>query len=549
MILNQINKIVSVTILWLIFSLANAASFELIVSEQQLAANQNITLSFRLTDAKAKNQPDFSPLTQYFEIYHQGANSSYSIINGQVSQSVGWELIVAPKVTGVITIPSINVLTNKGVLASNTVQLEVLNGASSSTVAAPTTQIQSVGEVWLKGYFESKEFFVNQPFVYTLKVFSKVAFADLALNDIYADDAVVERHDDKTQYTQVVNGQQVNVIEVKYLITPLHAGKVILNPASLRYQKIAAFFGRQPAPITVYSDEEVIHALAASNLQPFSKLTLDDAWDNSNNQVHENDSLTRTIKIVGTDGYADALKINLPSQSAQYHVYEDKPKDSKTITQDNRVVSTKIINYTIIPTKAGELLIPKISIKWFNTTTKKIDSLELAEKRLVVLPSANTQGVASDNLVENQSAVTASNSSSAAYKLAFFISVILNVVLMAVILGRNFWQQQKAKIVPMALEDVTTINGLKDYINFVARTKWKIKINLPLKDLLVALANNYTYDQDLAKELISKLNSNLYFKEELQLSKALELWHKFIATVAKKHLAKSSTYSTKLNPV
>ena len=565
MILNQINKLCSIVVLCASITLAHAASFDLLLSEQQVANEQSVTLHFKLSDAKANSDPDFSELNQYFDIYSQGTSSSYSLLNGTLSQSITWSLVLLPKHSGKIVIPKISVATNRGTLSTQSAELEVVNKHSAQPQANANASAPSVNssaankankakDIYLEGDFDAPELYVNQPFVYTLKIFTKLATANMSLNDMHSDDAIIERHGEPVQYNSHTNGVQVNVTEIKYIITPLHAGKMTLNPASLRYEPLNSFFNRYSSgPGTVYSDEEILKVLdIPAKLPPFSKLKIEDVWDTSGKEIHENDSLTRTIKIIGEDGYVDSLKINIPTQTAVYNLYQDKTKETKSLSKTNHVHSEKVINYTIIPLKAGELLIPKTTVRWWNVKNKQVEDLEIPEKKFVILPSSSLVDSVADDLPESSvHSELATNKTLVAskYKTWFMLSAALNLIFMLIYALK--WSLKFKKARPaMTLEDVKTLDNLKSYINYFVQDAWKIKGNLPLKDLWSELSKaSFVYDKDLAKELASKLNSSLYFKEELQVAKALDLWRKFSITVVKQAPAKQEQYSNKLNPM
>jgi len=544
-------------ILWSLASAAWAISFELMPIDLQISNQQSLALSFKLTDAKATQEPDFSDLMQVFDIYSQGTTSSYSLLNGSLSQATTWTLVVFPKKTGKILIPKVSVATSQGTLSTKQVEIEVIQDSQSATGASSSPQnnvsAHKSKNVYLQGSFNAHELYINQPFVYSLKIFTKVPAANMMLNDLHSDDAIIERYGEPAQYNTLIHGDQVNVTEIKYVVTPLKSGKMILNPASVRYEILNSFFNRyHTGPATAYSDEEVLKVLdTPAKAQPFSKLTLVDLWDISNDkEIRENDSITRTIKIIGEDGHVDGLVVNLPSQAEHYNLYQDKTKESKTVTKDDHVHSEKIINYTIIPIKSGEMVIPKTIIKWWNVNKRQLETLEIPEKKFTVLADNKGSPTRQDNLAQDESNLVMPTYYSNKYKAFFSASILLNIVfiLLHLVKWRLKFKKPKPKII---LEDITSVDQLKDYINQFVADAWKIKGNLPLKDLWNELSKaNFTYDQGLAKELTNKLNSNLYFKEELQVSKAIDLWRKFSVTVAKKASSKEQeSQKNKLNPI
>jgi hypothetical protein len=52
-------------------------------------------------------------------------------------------------------------------------------------------------------------------------------------------------------------------------------------------------------------------------------------------------------------------------------------------------VAQKIFTFAIMPNKAGELLLPEMTVPWFNTQTKEITSTTLSKKQFKVLPNSD----------------------------------------------------------------------------------------------------------------------------------------------------------------
>ena len=83
-----------------------AATIEASIDRMTVQENESVNLTFS-SDADVEDDPDFSPLEKDFRILNRSQSSNISIINGRVSRQITWQLMLMPKRSGDLTIPSI----------------------------------------------------------------------------------------------------------------------------------------------------------------------------------------------------------------------------------------------------------------------------------------------------------------------------------------------------------------------------------------------------------------------------------------------------------
>ena len=64
-------------------------------------------------------------------------------------------------------------------------------------------------------------------------------------------------------------------------------------------------------------------------------------------------------------------------------VYPDQAELHSRMTKE-RLISQKIQNFALVASQAGEYVLPKISISWWNTVTNKYQQAILAEQTITV---------------------------------------------------------------------------------------------------------------------------------------------------------------------
>jgi hypothetical protein len=69
-------------------------------------------------------------------------------------------------------------------------------------------------------------------------------------------------------------------------------------------------------------------------------------------------------------------------------IYPDQAEAHSNLT-NGRLVSQKVQNFAIVPSTAGDFVLPAMSITWFNTMTNKIEQATLPSQTIAVVASAN----------------------------------------------------------------------------------------------------------------------------------------------------------------
>ena len=144
-----------------------AQTFEARVNRSNVPEGETFLLTVELQDAKAKGTPDFSVLNQDFTTYSVSNAYRTNIINGKVSQSQQWNLVLMPNKGGKLTIPSIvldTYKTNPITINVGAVQ-QVGGGNASQSQAANAPRFKIEAEV------DNRTPYVQQQINYTLTLY------------------------------------------------------------------------------------------------------------------------------------------------------------------------------------------------------------------------------------------------------------------------------------------------------------------------------------------------------------------------------------------
>ena len=327
-----------------------------------------VTLNLTLKDASPKGQPSFQTLEPLFNIHSQSQSSHTQIINGNFSSSTSWKLTLIPKVKGEVVIPSISVTTSEGVLSTPPLNVQLTEGRQTNE------------EFQLRAEISNERPYKNQPFFYTLKLSSKYDLTNLQIEKLEIEDAIVEAAKTK---------------DLTYVITPLKPGP--LKIPSLRIQgdileqefndPFTRMWGFNRLKPFVLSTEPKTVDVQAPLIQPWlpaTSLQLEELWE-PNQTFQEGEPITWGFKIKAV-GVKSSHLPNLQPTSSIFKIYADKPERGDEIKEE-AMHSYKKETYTLIPSQAGQLTLPEISIQWWDVNKNQMMTEKLPSRSLTIQPA------------------------------------------------------------------------------------------------------------------------------------------------------------------
>ena len=218
---------------------AVAADFTATADRDHVDQGQSFKLQLTLSGVKAKSGPDIDALKKSFTIVSEVQSSNATSINGIVSFSVDWQLMLIPKQEGQLTIPPVTIETADGRLRTAPVTLNVEQASSrmSSQISADGSMVSITAKASTTTPYR------NQPILYTIRCVVRGYVSGVGLSDISVSNAIVQRQGKPDVYDQVQNGVPVRVVEFHYIITPLQPGKITIPPAVLKGKIGTPYFG------------------------------------------------------------------------------------------------------------------------------------------------------------------------------------------------------------------------------------------------------------------------------------------------------------------
>jgi hypothetical protein len=411
-----------------------------------LDSNETLQLRVRLDAQAFRSEPDFSPLQKDFEILSNNRQQQYSSVNGKAESYTDWNLTLMPKRTGIILIPSLKYKKQ----ISNAVEITV-RAASASGASTAGKQ-----PIYTETLVDKSAVYIQEQIILTHRLYTSVQLRDYSLSELDIPDAIVQRLGD-TQFQKVINGRNYLVLEVSYAIFPQSSGK--LNIPALRFgafestsrSQFGAFASRGNR---VFRDTQAktIDIMArpahvpADEWMPSSNVELTEQWSDDLNNLSVGEPITRTIRI-SAQGLTGAQILPLTiAPSSQYKLYPDQPQLDQQVSS-NGLLGTRTESLALVPNQAGEITLPAIEMRWWDTVNQRMQTASLPGKTVQVSASAtinnapvvpNNQLLTMEPLNLNAEAAKVENTApSMLVKLSLTFNALLLAAIAALVAGRR----------------------------------------------------------------------------------------------------------------
>ncbi len=364
--------------------LAQQASVRSELSASTITRDESVSLT--VTAVGVEGELDTSALNKDFDIAGQSSSRQIrTVINGSnqpVTMSiVTWTLELLPRDVGVFTVPAVSV----GGVSS---QLQSL------TVNEIPTGVRR--DVFVETSVDSRNPWVQSQVLMTVRVFQAIEIVDGGLSDPAGDQLQVQRIGKDSSSIEVRDGREYRVTERRFALFPQKSGPVTIDPVVLSVSvptNATATLGlfsptrkltRRSDPITL--DVQARPSSGAAWWLPASVVQIDSNWADDASKAVVDQPLTRTITL-RAGGVMDSQlpDIRIPAIEG-VSLYAEEPVRAMGMNERG-LVAEQTIKWALIPQREGELVLPELSIEWFNTDTGETETAVLPEERIQVGPS------------------------------------------------------------------------------------------------------------------------------------------------------------------
>ena len=388
-----------------LFSTAQAQEVEISLDRNEIARGETITLTIRIYDQRQGMQLDLTPLTSQFDVLGTRTSSQIRSVNGAVEAWTDYIVTLFPLEEGELIIPELDI---NGTTTAP-IQVTVTNEGPRSN--------QSNEELYLEIETNKESVYVQEQLLFTVRLYYTInGIRNPQFTELEMEDSVIQLIGSPNQYEKLIDGERYGVYEKRYVIFPQRSGPLevpdilfrgeVTDGSSnfvfrnLNTRRVTAFI----EGITIDVLERPVAIQGNDFWLPVSNLTLEESWSTDINNLKVGDSVVRTVTMTA-DGLDGAVLPPFgPEEIEGLNLYPDPAEIERTFIE-GAIVGTRIETTSIVPIASGNVLIPEISIPWWNINTNQQEVTIIPTTRLVIatitgeIPAEQTVA-SSENLEE-----------------------------------------------------------------------------------------------------------------------------------------------------
>ncbi|HHO59950.1 MAG TPA: protein BatD [Thiotrichales bacterium] len=377
---------------------ALAVNITVKTSHNPVALDDSFHLIYE-ADSNVDDDPDFTPLEQYFDILNSSQSTNMRLINGNYSLKKTWDLAVMAKDVGSFTVPPISFGSDK----SPSIRITVKNSVTPNSTL-PNGQASIPAKIFLESSIDKKQVWVQEQIIYSVRLLRTVSITGASLSEPTTSDpdAIIQRLGEDSSYQTTRNGIRYDVIERRYVIFPQHSGRLTINAVTFEGRinatqprtifdqfRMSGQLKRLRSPVVNAKIKPKPAGINTQDWLPASQLNLSEEWSEDIEQAKTGEPLTRTITLVAA-GQAGVLLPDIKVADIDgLKQYPDKPVTTDR-QHNNGITGARQIKIAIIPTRPGRYTLPAIKLPWWNTRTNRAEVATLPATTLVVTGAAPT---------------------------------------------------------------------------------------------------------------------------------------------------------------
>lgn len=375
--------------MWLWVMPLHAAEVTAKLDRNRIIEGETITLTLQTDDPKQTLDADLSVLENDFVVLDRRSETQMSVINGRQSATVRLMLVLEPRRSGDLQIPPLNV----GASTTRAIKVHVDPAPELESGELPPVFI----EVGITP--EDSPHYVNAQLGLNVRVYYRQNLTEAAISQPEPSPASV-RLLDELAFQADRNGVHYRVLERHYAIFPERSGDLTIPPLQLTGRLVerrkdrlwqTSVRGRRvqvksdPIQLTIRPRPATA---AGVSWQPARQLELSEQLS-SVDGLRVGEPVTRTV-IVDAVGLEENM-IAEPAWPEISHarIYPDQPQG---ISRDDGqwVLGHKEFRYAIVPEKEGALVLPELTVHWWDTISDRQRTSVLPSHVIQVQPSAVT---------------------------------------------------------------------------------------------------------------------------------------------------------------
>lgn len=402
-------KYIFYTLLMLFLTLKSAvASIVAEVSNNVQPLGQAFTLTLT-ADENVSASPDLSVLNRNFKVYSTSVSRQNYIINGKSSASTVWQIGLIALNSGEQEIPAIKV----GNESSNPLKITVTDGIVEDS-AVKKAPVKNGYKLQAEPVNQNEKYYVQQQINYDVVLTDNgsIVSGNPQFVTDNSDWIILSLGNPQITNIKSQSGTALRQITFKYALFPQKSGTLRIPEVwfegyagnkdnslnNLLNQDIfnlaintPSLFGFE-TPVSLKADSQTINILpvpadySGKWWLPAKQVELSAEWIGEKPEFKAGEAVSRLITLKASGVTENQLpEINFkPAEGIKQ--YPEQPSRQGKISGQMPMAEQTVVN-VYVPDKAGKLVLPEISVDWYNTATQQVEKAVIPAEEISVAAS------------------------------------------------------------------------------------------------------------------------------------------------------------------
>ncbi|EGM69510.1 BatD family protein [Shewanella sp. HN-41] len=424
------------------------------VDRNPVMEGEYFVLNISADDELDTGKLDTSILLKDFIVGRTSVSRSTQIMNFDAVKETRWQVLLAPKQKGQLTIPSFSI---DGIRSAE-IPLKVVESGS---------QPEQANNLFIDAKVSTDEAYVGQLITYKVKLYLAVELQRGVLNAPVIEGAQIKQIGEDKDGSEIVDGRRYRVIERTYGIIPDLPGQVNIKGATfsgdvlVESQRRGGMFGfNESRPMQAGAPSLTIQV----NPPPESfqgqwlvadLVVLKESFPEDINEFTVGSPITRTITLLASNADENSLPDIAPALPSELKSYPEKPQ-RQTFVRDAQIVSQYSITSAIVASKAGTFTLPEVKVPWWNPRLKRQETATLPARTIIVKGGTTPEAPTQPAWQANSTVDNGGSWLTTVFAALWLVTLVLWMI--TFIAWRRARKQQP--LIPHGQPEVATVSGL-----------------------------------------------------------------------------------------
>ncbi|QYJ72879.1 BatD family protein [Shewanella sp. FJAT-51649] len=358
------------------------SKLEASVDRNPVMEGEYFVLNVSADDEVDTGKLDTSILLKDFIVGRTSVSRSTQIMNFDAVKETRWQVLLAPKQKGLLTIPSFSI---DGV-SSAEIPLKVVEAGA---------QPEQAKNLFIDAKVSTDEAYVGQLITYKVKLYLAVELQRGVLNAPVIEGAQIKQIGEDKDGSEIIEGRRYRVIERTYGIIPDLPGQVNIKGATfsgdvlVESQRRGGMFGfNESRPMQAGAPSLSIQVEPAPTSFQGQWLVADlvalkESFPEDVKEFTVGSPITRTLTLLASNADENSLPDIAQNLPPELKSYPEKPQ-RQSFVRDAQIVSQYSITSAIVPSKAGTFTLPEVKVPWWNPHLKRQEMATLPARTIQV---------------------------------------------------------------------------------------------------------------------------------------------------------------------